>query len=301
MNPAGQPDTLIETLDPPADFDLELVNHVFHPPGNTVLAANTTYALVVRPDSQGTNLGLWVTDRDNEDTASVDDWSIEDAFDIEDGGSWAADADGNALGFEIRGNLIVGTSLAPTGLTATAVGPNRIDLSWTAPTDDGGSAVTGYRIESSDDGSAGWTDLVADTFSPAVTYSHTGLMPNTTRHYRVSAINGEGTSEPSNTDNDTTGNEPGLTVTPATLRLEPGQSATYTVALNTQPAVNVTVTPASDNPQVTLSPSTLTFTPGNWDTPQPVTAQGSVPRALRPPSPMPSPATVQSPRVPTSA
>ena len=61
VNPAGQPDTLIETLDPPADFYRGNINHVFHPPGNTVLAANTTYALVVRPDSQGTDLGLGVT------------------------------------------------------------------------------------------------------------------------------------------------------------------------------------------------------------------------------------------------
>ena len=54
----GQPDTLIANLDPPAEFYRGNVNHVFHPPGNTVLAANTTYALVVRPDSQGTDLGL---------------------------------------------------------------------------------------------------------------------------------------------------------------------------------------------------------------------------------------------------
>ena len=118
---------------------------------------------MVRPDSGGPTWAWRSPVSDSEDTASVDDWSIEDAFDIEDGGSWAADADGNALAFEIRGNVIVGTSLAPTGLTATAVGPNRIDLSWTAPTDDGGSAITGYRIESSADGSTGWTDLVADT------------------------------------------------------------------------------------------------------------------------------------------
>ena len=242
VNPAGQPDTLIETLDPPADFHFALANHVFHPPGNTVLAANTTYALVVRPDSQGTNLGLGATSYDSEDTASVDDWSIEDAFDIEDGGSWAADADGDALAFEIRGVVRVGTSLAPTGLTATAMGLDRIDLSWTAPTDDGGSAVTGYRIESSADGSAGWTDLVADTVSTDTTYSHTGLMPNTTRHYRVSAINGEGTSEPSGTANATT-DYPEVTVQfdggPYTVA--EGGTQTVTVVLSEDPLQNTVI------------------------------------------------------------
>ena len=98
----------------------------------------------------------------------------------------------------------VGPSLAPTELTATAVGDNRIDLSWTAPTDDVIFDITGYRIESSADGSTGWTDLVTDTRMTATTHSHTGLMPNTTRYYRVSAINGEGTSEPSDTANATT-------------------------------------------------------------------------------------------------
>ena len=84
----------------------------------------------------------------------------------------------------------------PTGLTATASGSTQIDLSWTAPASDGGSAITGYRIEVSTDGS-NWTDLVADTGSTDTSYSHTGLEAGDTRHYRVSAINDAGTSEPS--------------------------------------------------------------------------------------------------------
>ena len=72
-----------------------------------------------------------------------------------------------------------------------------------------------------------------------------------------------------------TGDGSGLTVTPRTLRVVQGRSARYTVVLNTQPDGNVTVTPESDNPQVTLSPSTLIFTPNNWDTPQPVTVRGT--------------------------
>ena len=86
---------------------------------------------------------------------------------------------------------------APTGLRAIADGTSQIGLSWSAPAIDGGSAITGYRIEVSDNGSTGWSDLVADTGNTDTSYTHTGLAPGSTPHYRVSAINAVGTSEPS--------------------------------------------------------------------------------------------------------
>ena len=79
------------------------------------------------------------------------------------------------------------------GLRATGVSQTRIDLSWNAPTDDGGASITGYRIEVSDDGGSNWSDLVANTRSSNRTYAHTGLAAGVTRHYRVSAINRVGT------------------------------------------------------------------------------------------------------------
>ena len=92
---------------------------------------------------------------------------------------------------------------APTGLAATANGPSQIDLAWTAPASTGGSAITGYKIEVSPDGSS-WSDLVADTASPDTAYAHMELDPATTRHYRVSAINAVGTSDASDSDDTTT-------------------------------------------------------------------------------------------------
>ncbi len=86
---------------------------------------------------------------------------------------------------------------APTNLTATASGQTRIDLSWSAPADNGGAAITGYRIEVSTDGSS-WGNLVANTTSSATSYSHTGLTAGSARHYRVSAINSAGTGPASN-------------------------------------------------------------------------------------------------------
>ena len=92
---------------------------------------------------------------------------------------------------------------APTGLTATANGQTQIDLSWTAPSDDGGSNIIGYKIEVSTNGLT-WSDLVANTNSTSTSYSHTSLTAGTTRHYRVSAVNSADTGPASNTANATT-------------------------------------------------------------------------------------------------
>ena len=85
----------------------------------------------------------------------------------------------------------------PTSLTARADGTTRIALAWEVPESDGGSRIRGYRIEVSENGGFVWSDLVANTFSTNRTYVHTNLAPATTRHYRVSAINSEGTGDPS--------------------------------------------------------------------------------------------------------
>ena len=106
---------------------------------------------------------------------------------------------------------------APTRLTATASGGTQIDLSWTAPADNGGRVITGYKIEISSDGGANWTVHVATTGNPATTYSHTGLSDSTTRHYRVSAINTIGTSSTSNVDSATTADTTPPTLTSATV------------------------------------------------------------------------------------
>ena len=91
----------------------------------------------------------------------------------------------------------------PTDLSSTG-GDTRINLSWTAPGDDGGSPITGYKIEVSPDGNANWTELVANTGNTTTTYAHSGLAAGTTRHYRVSAINSAGAGDPSNIDDATT-------------------------------------------------------------------------------------------------
>ena len=88
---------------------------------------------------------------------------------------------------------------APTGLTATAdssSGGTEIDLSWTAVSEanNGGTAVTGYKIERSRSSSGPWTVLVATQSSTE--YAHQSLSPGQTWYYQVSAINAVGAGSP---------------------------------------------------------------------------------------------------------
>ena len=96
---------------------------------------------------------------------------------------------------------------APGNLTATAAGETRIDLDWDAPADDGGAAVTGYRIEVSVDAGASFEEL-ATTGGSVTRYTHTGLSADETRHYRVVAVNAEGDSPASAIVGATTDEEP---------------------------------------------------------------------------------------------
>jgi hypothetical protein len=69
------------------------------------------------------------------------------------------------------------------------------------------------------------------------------------------------------TDNDTAG----VTVTPTTVSVtEGGATGTYTIVLNAQPNADVTITVNGDA-QASVSPTSLTFTPANWNIAQNVT------------------------------
>ena len=122
---------------------------------------------------------------------------------------------------------------APTGLTATADGQTeQIDLSWTAPSDNGGATITGYKIEVSTNGSS-WSDLVANTNSTSTSYTHSGLTAGSARHYRVSAINSAGTGPASNVDNATTGAAPApdlVVDTPTVDASAPAAGARFTLS-----------------------------------------------------------------------
>ena len=69
----------------------------------------------------------------------------------------------------------------------------------------------------------------------------------------------------------------GFLVIPANglVTREDGLMDTFTIVLTSMPTANVTIGLLSSDPaEASVSPSMLTFTPGNWDTPQPVTVTG---------------------------
>jgi glucose/arabinose dehydrogenase/chitodextrinase len=73
---------------------------------------------------------------------------------------------------------------APTNLAATAISSTRIDLAWTAATDNVG--VTEYRIERCL--GSGCQSFVQIATTGATTYSNTGLASRTRYRYRVRAV-----------------------------------------------------------------------------------------------------------------
>ena len=66
--------------------------------------------------------------------------------------------------------------------------------------------------------------------------------------------------------------DPALMLSVSRLKVTEGGSASYTIALDTRPTGNVTVAISGDAAtDLTLTPTSLTFTPSNWDRPQRVT------------------------------
>ena len=129
----------------------------------------------------------------------------------------------------------------PANLQAAPDGPTRIALQWTVPASDGGSAITGYRIEVSEDGGetggATWSDLVAKTGPADVSYlsgtrlqyRHGGVPAGSTRHYRVYAINGVGASSASNEASAAAPLESAVSIAAAAILVTEGEDAAFTL------------------------------------------------------------------------
>ena len=113
----------------------------------------------------------------------------------------AYNAGGNS-GYSNQASATTPLLMAPSGLTATAVSTNQVNLSWL----DNSSNEDGFDIERAPDngGSPGTWAQIATVGANVTTYSDTGLSINTKYWYRVRAYNAGGNSDYSNQASDTT-------------------------------------------------------------------------------------------------
>ena len=87
-----------------------------------------------------------------------------------------------------------GISGAPTGVSGVPDGDTAIDVSWSAPADDGGTPITRYEVQWSADGVGGWNNAGSTPDGATLTLKNTGMTFGTTRYYRVAARNSRGLS-----------------------------------------------------------------------------------------------------------
>ncbi len=98
---------------------------------------------------------------------------------------------------EVKAVAGVNLPAAPTGLAATTTTASRsVTLTWDAPEDDGGAAITGYNVY---EGTATGGESTTPACSPTTTTcTVTGLTTGTPYFFNVEATNIAGSSGPSN-------------------------------------------------------------------------------------------------------
>lgn len=98
----------------------------------------------------------------------------------------------------VCGTVYSAQPAAPSGLAASAVSSQQINLTW----NNNASNELGFQIEQSPDQIT--FSVIADTSSNVVTYAATNLNPGIKYYFRVCAFNGSGNSAYSNTNSNTT-------------------------------------------------------------------------------------------------
>ena len=126
-------------------------------------------------------------------------------------------------------NVFANVPNAVSSITPTP-GNVSVSLAYTAPPN-GGSAITGYKVERSTDNST-WTQVIASTTSNP--YSVTGLTNGTLYYFRLTAINALGSSSPSASVS-------------ATPRTTPGIPTSVTATILSPTSVSVSFVPPASN------------------------------------------------------
>jgi len=188
----------------------------------------------------------------------------------------------------------VTTPSAPQNLKATT-GDGYVTLGWSAPSDDGGSAITEYKIYRGT--SSGDESYLASVNARTTYYKDTAVTIGQTYYYQVSAVNSVGEGEKSSEKSAAPASKqiptPTATATPHATST-PRPTPTPTPGPETEPTATPTPTPhATSTPtpttSVTLTPTpTAHATARPTPTPGPETEPTATPHATSTPTPTPS-------------
>ena len=177
------------------DMDNESPIILFSNPTNNATVADTITVTADASDNVGVvgvQFKLDGADLSNEDTSAP--YSVSwDSFQASNGTHMlmaiARDAAGNSASTSITVTVSnVSDTQAPTkpgNLTATAITPSQVNLSWAASTDN--IAVTGYRV---------YRNSIQIATSTTTNYTNTGLTPSTVYSYTVVAYDAAGNLSP---------------------------------------------------------------------------------------------------------
>ena len=188
---------------PEGTIGITTTNFTYTARANTMLAASTTYYVVL--DNGENSVTFPLTNSDNEDSGGQTGWSMADGHGrrLSDSGSAYTDYT-SALMIRVNGALTTTAPGAPQDFEATA-GDEEVTLSWGAPASDGGAAITEYEYRYSEgamvSASATWTDVTdgsddGDSTADEIGVTISGLTNDTEYAFEVRAVNsaGEGTA-----------------------------------------------------------------------------------------------------------
>ena len=198
---------------------------------------------------------------DYENTSHVADYAVTVQAAV-------ADQQGGPLTLAVTATVV---NIDDAGVVSLSAAQPEEGIALTATLSDPDGGVSGVTWQwaraTSTDGV--WTDIsraTSDTYTPAS--GDAGHYLRATASY--DDAEGSGKSARGVSDNPLA-KAPGVAVSPTSLTVAEGGTNTYTVVLDTQPTGDVMVDIGSDNTDVTVSSSSLTFTTLNWSAEHTVT------------------------------
>lgn len=164
-----------------------------------------------------------------------------------------------------------------TGIPVATAGELSANLTWTAPTDTGGSPITDYIIEYSTNNGATWS-LVNDGVNTATSVTVKQLKADATYTFRVTAVTTVGSGEPSISSNSITPTAPPIVEQPKTPAVEAPNTA---ITIPSTPTVVISPQTPTVKKIANTKPDVPTATPNTTPEIAPST-NGQVPVAPKP-------------------